>query len=63
MLIVAIYGVAAFVIVGLGIVLYLFSVQSRRSYHCPSCGERQQVEHMSAYHCNMCGAPFKEDAK
>ncbi len=63
MLVVGAYLVGALVFIALAITLYWFSVQSRRSFHCPACGERQQVEHMGAHHCNMCGAPLKEDAK
>ena len=53
-------------LVGLGIVFYLFSVSSRKSYRCPQCGERiTNVEHMEAKRCGMCGAPtcgsFAED--
>ena len=51
------------VILLLGTVFYLLSVQSRKSYACPACGERAHTEHMNAYRCNMCGAPLKEEAK
>ena len=45
----------------LGVLFYALSVSSRKSYHCPTCGEVVKVEHMNAHHCGMCGAPLKED--
>ena len=43
-----------------GLVLYMFSVVSRKSYRCPKCGERVvDVEHLSAKRCGMCGAPLE----
>jgi ribosomal protein S27AE len=58
MLVLLIYiGGAAFI--GLiGLTFYLISVQTRKRYTCPACGERLQTEHMNASHCNMCGAPL-----
>lgn len=48
-------------IILIGLVLYFFSVMSRKSYHCPKCGERlSNVEHMNAKRCGMCGAPLQE---
>ncbi len=44
------------VVVGLGVLVYVFAVASRRRYVCPKCGERVKVEHMRASRCNMCGA-------
>ena len=55
-----IFIVAAVVVIPLAILLYFLSVQSRKSYHCPSCGERLTVEHMTAHHCGMCGTPLQE---
>ncbi|MHC4074069.1 MAG: FmdB family zinc ribbon protein [Planctomycetota bacterium] len=44
----------------LGLILYGFSVLSRKTYRCPKCGERiVDVEHMSARRCGMCGAPLE----
>ena len=62
MLILVVYGVAGLLLIGLAVAVYMLSVQTRKSYHCPACGETQRVEHMGAHHCNMCGAPLKEDA-
>jgi ribosomal protein S27AE len=43
----------------LGVVFYIFSLRSRKSYRCPQCGERiNYVEHMKATRCGMCGAPL-----
>jgi ribosomal protein S27AE len=43
----------------LGLVFYLFSVRSRKSYRCPKCGETiTNVEYMKAKRCGMCGAPL-----
>lgn len=42
------------------IVVYFFSVRSRKSYRCPQCGERiTNVEYMQAKRCGMCGAPLE----
>jgi hypothetical protein len=38
--------------------VWYFAVLSRKSYECPSCGERLTVEYMEARHCNVCGAPL-----
>ena len=44
----------------LAIVLYLFSVRSRKSYRCPQCGETiKNVEYLKAKRCGMCGAPLE----
>jgi ribosomal protein S27AE len=40
---------------------YFLAVQSRKSYHCPACGEAVRVEHMNAQRCGMCGAPLQEN--
>ena len=42
------------------IVLYVFSVGSRRAYRCPQCGERITTEYLSAKRCNTCGAPLQQ---
>lgn len=62
MLVLVVYIVGGLIFIALAVAMYMFSVQSRKSYHCPSCGETQRVEHMGAHHCNMCGTPLKEDA-
>ena len=56
--IVLIYGVGGAIIFGLGIVFTIRAVLSRKTYRCPSCGERVRVELMNATHCNTCGAPL-----
>ena len=53
-------GIVACVLVGIPLVLFLFSAASRRAYRCPSCGERITTEHLRASHCNSCGAPLQE---
>ncbi|MCP4261793.1 MAG: zinc ribbon domain-containing protein [Planctomycetes bacterium] len=45
----------------IGLVLYIFSVMSRKSYRCPKCGEKVvDVEYLSAKRCGMCGAPLEQ---
>jgi ribosomal protein S27AE len=61
MFILVIYGGAFLVIVLLAVFFYSRSVQSRKNYTCPKCGERIQMEHMDASHCNSCGAPLTRD--
>lgn len=51
-----IYAGIGLVLLVLGILFYLRSVSSRKSYRCPHCGEIVQVELMDAIHCNVCGA-------
>ena len=47
-------------VVAIGVLLYFFSVMSRKTYRCPKCGERLVgVEYMSAKRCGMCGAPLE----
>lgn len=47
-------------LVVLGILFFILSVASRRSYVCSTCGEKfVEMEHMRAEHCNMCGASLK----
>ena len=42
------------------VILYCFSVISRKTYRCPKCGERLVgVEYLSAKRCGMCGAPLE----
>lgn len=43
----------------IGVLLYVFSVLSRKGYRCPKCGERVNVEYMEAKRCGMCGAPLE----
>jgi ribosomal protein S27AE len=48
-------------VVGVVIILYLFSVMSRKTYKCPRCGERLVgAEYLSAKRCGMCGAPLEQ---
>jgi hypothetical protein len=56
--IVLIYAIGGAIILGLGIVFTIRAVLSRKTYRCPSCGERVRVELMAAAHCNTCGAPL-----
>ena len=56
--IVLIYAIVGAIILGLGIVFTIRAVLSRKTYRCPSCGERVRVELMAAAHCNTCGAPL-----
>ena len=53
------FGAGAALLI-LGVLLFLRSRSSRRTYTCPHCGERVTVELMGAKHCNMCGAPLDE---
>ncbi|MHC4431153.1 MAG: hypothetical protein ACYS14_07180 [Planctomycetota bacterium] len=42
------------------VILYCFSVISRKTYRCSKCGERLVgVEYLSAKRCGMCGAPLE----
>ena len=52
------YVVIGLALLALGIVLYLRSVESRRTYTCGACGETQKVELMAATRCSVCGAPI-----
>ena len=56
--IVLIYAIGGAIILGLGIVFTIRAVLSRKTYRCPSCGERVRVELMAAARCNTCGAPL-----
>ncbi len=49
------------IIVFLAIIFYYFSVQSRKLYRCPQCGEKIRVEYMRATRCNICGVPLKQE--
>lgn len=53
--------VLGLVLIGLliAVMLYVFSVLSRKGYRCPKCGERVNVEYMEAKRCGMCGAPLE----
>jgi uncharacterized protein (DUF983 family) len=46
---------------GLGIVFFLRSMDSRKWFACPKCGERLRAELMEARHCNTCGAELKQE--
>ena len=58
--IIFVYLAMGVVVVGLGVLLYLRAVASRKRYACPKCGEKLSVELMKARRCNMCGAPLDE---
>ena len=49
------------IIILLAILFYYLSIQSRKHYRCPQCGEKVRVEHMDASRCGMCGAPLKQE--
>lgn len=49
------------IIIVFAILFYFLSVQSRKDYKCPQCGEKVRVEHMKASRCGMCGAPLKQE--
>ncbi|MEZ5339109.1 MAG: hypothetical protein R3F46_12735 [bacterium] len=44
-------------------IMYLISVNSRRHYSCPHCGERIMMEHGTASICSACGAALVEDPR
>jgi len=48
------------IVVLIPVVLFLFSLSSRKSYRCPQCGEQITTEYLSAKHCGMCGAPLEQ---
>ncbi|MCF6285594.1 MAG: hypothetical protein L3K26_10440 [Candidatus Hydrogenedentes bacterium] len=58
MVILFLYGGVLLIIILLAIFFYSRSVQSRKNYTCPECGEQIQMEHMDVSHCNSCGAPL-----
>ena len=51
-------AVAGGLVLGLMIVFFLRSRESRKTYSCPRCGEQVTVELMEASRCNSCGAPL-----
>jgi hypothetical protein len=48
-------------LVGVAVVVYIFSVSSRRHYRCPQCGERIRTEYLAAKRCGMCGAELERE--
>lgn len=58
MFVLIIYGGVFLAIMLLALLFFTLSVQSRKRYTCPNCGERIHMEHMEASHCNTCGAPL-----
>ena len=46
----------------LAMVFYIRSDLSRKQYACPQCGERIDVELMTAKNCPSCGADLKREA-
>lgn len=55
------YCVLGIVAIVLGVFFYTLSVQSRKRYICPACGERVHTEHLDASHCSTCGASLNRD--
>lgn len=53
------YGCLPAGLLGLALLLYLRSADSRQRSRCPQCGEEVQVELMTASHCSSCGAPLR----
>lgn len=45
------------------LVTYLISLNSRRHYACPHCGERIMMEHGTASVCSACGAALVEEPR
>lgn len=62
MLIIFLYGIIFAAVAVFALLFYMRSVESRKSYVCPQCGEKLRVELMNASHCNMCGAPLRSGA-
>jgi len=58
-----IYGGLLLGFAGVALLLYLRSVDSRKRYRCPQCGEEAQVELMSASRCSTCGAALQADTE
>jgi len=56
-------AVAGGLALGLAIVFVLRSIESRKGYSCPQCGERIVVELMDASRCNSCGAPLQQEGR
>lgn len=61
MTVLIVYGGLALFLLLLAVIFYTLSVQSRRRYVCPACGERVHTEHLEASHCSTCGAPLNRD--
>ena len=61
MFVLLVYGGIIFVVFALAILFFTLSVQSRKHYTCPNCGERYTTEHLDASHCNSCGAPLRRE--
>ncbi len=58
---IVVYGGGGTLVVVLGILFYLRSRASRKSYRCPECGEWfEQAEHLEARNCNVCGSSLNE---
>ncbi len=49
------------IIIVLGILFYCRSVNSRKYYRCPDCGERVRAELGRTSHCPMCGTQLERD--
>jgi len=44
------------ILVLVGAVTFFFAYASRRTYTCPTCGEKFQTEYLIAKRCSTCGA-------
>lgn len=58
--IVAVY----FLVIGaIGAIAFYFAYKSRRTYVCPSCGEKIRTEYLEAERCSVCGTSLKQEAE
>ena len=48
-------------VLGLALLLYLFSRSSRQTFNCPKCGERITTDYLNARRCGMCGAELEKE--
>lgn len=51
----------AIAVIAVGIIFYMFSVMSRKSYTCPKCGEKITTEYLNATHCGHCGVELRRE--
>ena len=52
--------VAVVVFILCAIIAYNKSINSRKYYKCPECGESFRSEHMTSKSCKVCGAQLEE---
>ncbi len=57
-----VYGLLGVLLIGGGMVFYIFAVASRRAYSCPQCGEHYTSEYLDARRCGHCGAELRREA-